>query len=190
MLTILLCVTLLSSCVKFIYPLTEDKSQVVFKSELLGRWREKDATEYLIDSVDEKHYSVVMIDNGKRENRFSDSNFFLMTLTDINGDYFLDCYPDVHQPGFYQLGEQASNYMMPVHYILRLTGISKTTLEIESINTDEVKKLIEQKKFAVHYNSADKEEAFITSGSEELQKKLLELKKFPSAWDKEILKRF
>jgi len=163
---------------------------MIFKRELLGRWKEKDGTEYLIDSLAEKHYRIVVVDAKKQPSKFSDSNYFSMTLVNVNGNYFLDCAPDVEQPAFHQLGEQTSNYLLPAHYILKLDAISPTYIEIATINSHQVKKLIDQKKFAVHYDSTENDDALLILKPHEIQQKLIELQKFPLAWDKETLKRF
>src|SRR5690242_8763470 len=128
--TAMICSVILSSCIKFLYPLTDNNGQMVFKSELLGRWKEDDGTEYLIDSIDQKHYRVVEIDTKNRSGNYSDSNYFLMILVNINGNYFIDCTPDIRRPAFYQLGEQASDYLLPAHYILKLNVISQTSIGI------------------------------------------------------------
>lgn len=188
--TVMICSAILSSCIKFLYPLTENKGQMVFKSELLGRWKEDDGTEYLIDSIDQQHYRVVEIDTKKESGNYSDSNYFLMILVNVNGNYFLDCTPDITRPAFYQLGEQASGYFLPVHYVLKLNAISQTSIGIATINTGQVRKLVDEQKFAVHYDSTENNDAFLLLKPQEIQQKLIELQKFPSAWDKETLKRF
>lgn len=187
---VIICSFSMSSCIKFLYPLTEDKNQIVFQSGLLGHWQEKDGTQYLIDSVDEKHYRVVMIDKKTPPVKFSDSNYFSMILVNVHGTYFLDCTPDIQQPAFYQFGEQASDFLLPVHSILKLNTISKTAIEIASINTTEVKKLIDQKKLAVHYNTTGRDGVLLTAKPEQIQRQLTELQKFPSAWEKETFRRF
>ena len=189
MLTSIVCSLFFSSCIQFLYPLTHRENQIVFKTELLGKWKEQDGTEYLINRFEGTQYSVVMIDNSKGQKKFSDSNYFIMTMVNLNGNYYLDCYPDVQQTSFYRLGEQAANYLLPVHYILRLLSISQTSIEIASMNAGEITKLIDQKKFIVSYDSINNNALFL-SKPEELQRKLIELEKFPLAYDREILKRF
>lgn len=186
----IVCIMLLTSCIQFLHPITDNKNQMSFRKELVGQWEEQDGTKYFIDSLDEKQYKVVVVDNRKEGNNFSDSNYFVMTLANINGELFLDCYPDFQQNSFQQLGEQVSNYILPLHYILKLNSIAGASIEIASINSKAVSKLIDQKKFFVQYDSTKNNNALLLLKSSEIQQKLIELEKFPAAWNKEILNRF
>ena len=185
LLVILICsVFILPSCVQSLYPLTENENQIVFKRELLGQWKENDGTEYLVSGSNDKIYHVVIIDN-----RRADSSYFLMTLVSINGKYFLDCMPDTTQHLFQRLGEQALNFTIPVHNILKLNSVARNSVEIASIDNDQVIKLMQQKKFSIKYEPVDKDRTLLLERPEKLQQKLIDLDRFPSAYEKDILQR-
>jgi hypothetical protein len=178
----------LSSCVQSLYPLTENKNQIVFNPELLGQWKENDGTEYLVDSSNDKVYHVAIIDH-RPGSGISDTSYFLMTIVSINGKYFLDCVPDTTQGLIQRLGEQALNFTIPVHNILKLNSITKNSVEIGSIDNDQVLKLMQQKKFSIKYEPVDKDRTLLLEKPENLQQKLTELERFPMAYEKDILQR-
>jgi hypothetical protein len=175
--------------VQSLYPLTENKNQIVFKPELLGQWKENDGTEYLVNNSNDRIYRVAIVDHRRSDNSSSDTSHFLMTLVSINGKYFLDCMPDTTQPLFQRSGGEVLNFTFPVHCILKLKSVSKTSVEIASIDNGEVEKLIQQKKFSINYESVDKDRNLLVEKPEKLQQKLAELEKFPSAYGKDILQR-
>jgi hypothetical protein len=182
---------LLSSCIQSLYPLTENKNQMVFKEELLGVWKEADGgTEYFVDSAGDKGYRVTIVENDKNHISGSlDTSYLLMTLVSVKGKYFLDCSPDVNQPFFYGAEEQTANLIVPAHYIFRVNSISANALEIGSIDGDEVSKLVQQKKFSINYEAIQKDLALLVHKPQILQQKFTELEKFPSAYEKTILKK-
>lgn len=190
LLVILICsVLVLSSCVQSLYPLTENENQIVFKPQLLGQWKESDGTEYLVDNSNGKIYRVAIIDHRRSDSSSSDTSHFLMTMVSINGKYFLDCMPDTTQPLFQRSGEETMNFTLPLHNILRLNSVSRTSVEIGSIDNDQVVKLMQQKKFSIRYEAVDKDRNLLLEKPENLQQKLTELEKFPMAYEKDIFQR-
>lgn len=186
------CLVLLSSCVQSLYPLTENKNKLIFKHELLGQWKEEDGTEYIVDSLNAKLYHVSIIDHEKNDvskKRFSDTSHFLMTLVNIHGKYFLDCLPDTARLAFYKSEDQAANFLLPVHYILKLNSISKTFVEIASIDNEQLLQLFHQKKFSAGYETIKKDQVLLVQKPRILQQKLTELEKFPTAYRKSSLQR-
>jgi hypothetical protein len=183
-------VILLTSCVQSLYPLTENKSQITFKSELLGHWKEEDGTQYFVDSSGDKIYNVTIVDHLKKneqEKKFSDTSRFLMTLVNIKGKYFLDCVPNSDHPVFYNLGEQTANFLLSVHYILKLSSITKNSVEIASLDNEQMSKLLQQRKINIRHEALTKDNILLSQKPEILQMKLLELEKFPAVYQKTIL---
>jgi len=66
-----------------------------------------------------------------------------MALVSLKGKYFLDCFPDTGQLLFRKSEEQALNFILPAHYILKFNSISNHSVEIGSIDNDEALKLIQ-----------------------------------------------
>src|SRR5512141_2062423 len=82
-----------ASCVMSLYPLTENDKDIVFKKELLGRWKEaNDHNEYIVDTgaYGYKSYRVTLIGHGIEHKTIADTSFFLVTLINLKGHYFLD----------------------------------------------------------------------------------------------------
>jgi len=181
-----------TSCVQSLYPLAQKDSQVIFKSELLGKWKESDGTEYFIDSLGSKKYQVTVVDHnkaGSSEKKFCDTSHFLMSMVNVRGKYFLDCFPDTSHRTFYQLGEQTVNFLLPVHYILKVNSIAPDSLEIAAINKQRLVTLMNQKKFRVGYQQIGTDQILLFQKPEDLQGKLTELEKFLSAYETSILWR-
>lgn len=181
-----------TSCVQSLYPLAKEKNQVVFKNELLGKWKESDESEYFVDSSSNKTYRVTVVDHPKidsREKKFSDTSHFLMTLVNVQGKYFLDCFPDTSHRAFYQLGEQTVNFLLPVHFILKVNVIARDSIEIASVSHDGLLKLINQKKFGISYHQIGSDQILLSQTPGKLQAKLTELDKFPSVYETSVLWR-
>jgi len=189
LITLTCSVLVLSSCVQSLYPLTENKDQIIFKPELLGQWKESDGTEYLVHSSTDKIYRVAIIDHSRSDSSSSDTSHFLMTIVSIKGKYFLDCMPDTTQPLFQRSGEETMNFTLPLHNILRLNSVSKMSVEIGSIDNDQVVKLMQQKKFSIRYEAVDKDRNLLLEKPENLQQKVTELERFPMAYEKDIFQR-
>ena len=68
-----------ASCVMSLYPLTENDREIVFKKELLGRWKESNNhNEYIVDTGASgyKGYRVTLIGHGIDHKTTTDSSFF------------------------------------------------------------------------------------------------------------------
>jgi len=163
---------------------------MVFKKELLGVWKEADGTEYIVDSAGDKAYRVTIVGKDKNHESGSfDTSYLLMTVVSVKGKYFLDCSPDVNQTFFKEAAEQTANLIVPAHYIFKVNSISTNAVEIGSIDGNEVSKLIQQKKFSINYEAVQKDLALLVHKPQILQQKFTELEKFPSAYEKTILKK-
>jgi hypothetical protein len=179
-----------TSCVQSLYPLAQQENEVIFKNELLGRWKERDGSEYFVDSLSSKTYEVTIVDHGDgQKKKFSDTSHFLMRLVNVHGKYFLDCSPDMSHRSFYQLGEQTVNFLLPVHFILKVNSIARDSIEIASLDSDALLKLLDQKKLQVDYQQIGKDQTLLSLRPEDLQQKLKELEKFPSAYETSVLWR-
>ncbi len=91
----ILVMLLLMSCVRSLYPLTENRNDIIYKKELLGVWKElKDGSEYIVDSnitAYGKNYKVTVLDH-KSNTEKVDTGKFLAMLVNIKGHYFFGCY--------------------------------------------------------------------------------------------------
>jgi hypothetical protein len=191
---LLLCVITLiySSCVRSLYPLTEDAKDIVFKKELLGRWKNpKENTEYLIDSITTKlglNYSVMLVEH-KSGNEQPDTSNFIVMLVNIKGKYFLDCIPDINHAAFSAIGEQSRSLIVSTHFIVKVYAIEKEYFSVSAIDKDALAILLQNKNILIRHEDINKDDILFTEKPEMLQQKLLELEKFPSVYKRDSLFR-
>jgi len=183
---------IIASCVKSLYPLTENTKDIVFKKELLGRWKDpKENTEYFIDSVTTTEgikYKVMVVER-KADNARPDTNNFVVMLVNIQGHYFLDCIADINQPSYSDIGEQNMSLLLPAHFILKVYGIGQDYLSMSSIDKDALSLLLQNKKIAIRHEDLSKDDILLTEKPATLQEKLMELEKFPGVFKKDSLIR-
>lgn len=184
----------LESCVRSLYPLTENENELIFKKELLGHWKDSDSTNYIVDTLNEKNgkvYKIAVIDSKKTpENRdFSDTSYFIAALVTIKGKLFLDCTADMDKFANKTLGETAVQSVLPTHYIIRVISIEQNSVELGYIDEDVFSSLVNQKKFAIKNELVNEDDYLITEKTPQLQQKIIELEKFPSSFKNSILTR-
>ena len=194
LLTTLLISIVLISCVRSLYPITENENDMVFKKELLGHWIDKDSAYYIVDTVNGKSgkiYRVAIIDSKKslESTEFSDTSYFIATLVNVKGRLFLDCYPDMERFENKNLGESATESVLPTHFIMRIISVKENSIGLASIDKDKVLLLLNQKKFSIRNELIDKDNLIFTEKPLKLQQKLIEMEKFPSVFSHETLSR-
>lgn len=192
--TIPLILVVLVSCVRSLYPITENQNDLVFKKELLGRWTDKDSAHYIIDTVAEEHgriYRVAVIDSKKSSEpmKFSDTSYFIVTLANVKGRLFLDCFAEMERFANKNLGESAAHSVLPAHFIIQLISVKQNSMELASIDNDKFLLLLNQKKFQVRHELIDKDNLLLTEKPDRLQQKLIEMEKFSSIFNDETLTR-
>jgi hypothetical protein len=75
-----LIIILLSSCVRSLYPITEDGKEMVFKKELLGHWKDKEGAMHFIDTLkagDAEVYQIEIVDTNHLTKGFQIPAIFL-----------------------------------------------------------------------------------------------------------------
>jgi len=185
---------LLTSCVRSLYPISENENNLVFKKELLGHWIDKDSAQYIVDTIqghNGKIYRVAIVDPKKslESIEFSDTSFFIVTIANIKGRLFLDCYPEMERFANKNLGESAAQSVLPTHFIMRLISVQQNSIELASIDKDKFLLLLNQKKFGIRNELIDKDNLLFTEKPHGLQQKLIEMEKFPSVFSNETLTR-
>jgi hypothetical protein len=185
----------LASCVRSLYPITEDEKEMIFKKELLGHWKDKDGSQYFIDTVTGsggKTYLARLIDatrSNSAKTQFSDTSYFLVVLVNINGKFFLDCSAEMEQLSSKKMGESAAYSLLPTHFILRVYSIAQNSIEMASIEKDAFSSLTDQKKINIRHEMIDKDDILLTERPKILQQKLTALEKFSSVYKRENLAR-
>jgi len=182
-------IVLITSCVRSLYPITEDDKEMVFKKELLGHWKNNDGVRYFVDTLASpgpKAYRVEIIDTGNNSKSFdkdvTDTSYFIAALVNIKGKLFLDCSAEMEQLAIKKVGETTVNSLLPTHIIIQVFSIEQNSIELASIDNDELSTLIKQKKISIHHESINKDDILLTEKSKMLQQKLMELEKFPSVY--------
>src|ERR1051326_8190203 len=149
-LSILMIHVILVSCVRSLYPISENENNLVFKKELLGHWIDKDSAHYVVDTIqghNGKIYRVAIVDPKKslESVEFSDTSFFIVSIANVKGRLFLDCYPEMERFANKNLGESAAQSVLPTHFIMRLSSVQPNSIELASIDKDKFLLLLNQK---------------------------------------------
>jgi len=162
---------------------------MIFKEELLGKWKDKDGPEYLIDTLkgqNGKVYSIIEImDKNKTlgsSEKFSDTSYFNGMLVNIKGNYFMDCSAVMEQTQAKKWGESAAQSLLRTHFFIQISNIQQNSIELSALDPDKLSMLLKQKKINIRHEVINKEEILLTEKSKMLQQKLMELEKFSSAY--------
>lgn len=191
---ILITSVILTSCVRSLYPITENENDLIFKKELLGHWIDNDSAHYLVDTVSGergKIYRVAIIDlkTSPESLNFSDTSYFIFFLINIKGKFYLDCSAEMERFANKNIGESASQSVLPTHYIIRLISVKQNSIELASLDEDKFSALLKQKKFSIRNELIAKDNLLLTERPVKLQQKLIEMEKFPSIFNSETLTR-
>jgi len=178
-----------SSCVRSLYPITEDEKQIVFNKELLGHWKDDDGNNYFVDSSTVSGIMTYHIQAAEAEKKMdqsnkdvSDTSYFLASLVNINGKLFLDCVPDMEQLAVKKVSESTMGSLLATHFLIRVFSIEQNSVEVAAIDEETLSTLIKQNKINIHHEQIDKDDILLSEKSKMLQQKLVELEKFPSVY--------
>lgn len=186
--TALITILLLNSCVKSLHPLTDDPKDMIFKKELLGKWKDKDTkenTDYIVDTVPNtsgKTYTVTVIDHNN--NKGSDTSNFSMMLINIGGNYFVDCAPDIEDQKYSKISDVNKSLLLATHFFSKVFSIDKNLITLSLIDNTELSLLLKANKIKMGYQTINKDEILLLDNPEMLRQKLVELQKFPSVYKK------
>jgi hypothetical protein len=183
-----------TSCVRSLYPVTENENDLVFKKEFLGRWKDSDSAQYIVDTIkgrNGKIYRVTIVDSKKATDSrgFSDTSYFMACLANINNRFFLDCTVDMDAFANKNIGESAAGGILQTHFIIPVISIQQNLIEVTPIDEEKLLTLLTQKKFNLRSELIDKDNLLITEKPLALQQKLLELERFPFVFSKTTLFR-
>jgi hypothetical protein len=182
------------SCVRSLYPITENENEMVFKRELLGHWIDRDSTQYIVDTVkghSGKTYRVTIIDSKKAADAegFSDTSYFILHLAHVKSRFLLDCTIDMEAFANKNIGESAAGAILQTHFIVPVVTIQQNLLEVAPLDEGKLATLLTQQKFRLRNELIDKDNLLITEKPLVLQQKLRELEKFPMAFANSTLYR-
>lgn len=190
---------LLCSCATSVYLLGEDEKDLVFREELIGRWKLWDEDGSLDDN---NNYAVVtrredslygimtVMDRMDYQTGASDTSYFIGYLVQRDSCLFLNCLADLERPCFQQLGEYTIETLVHTAFICPLMFHNNNeVLELwELAPCEELDTVLKEQKIAYQVPS----EGFLRllSPSERLGKLMVQLvKEHPSVWQKRLLLR-
>ena|SRR5687767_8431826 len=189
---------LFASCtgVSSIHPVATDEKDKVFKKELLGKWNYSEDGEILIPFIVDtikgsggKTYLLKIIDTtwdlGNKEQQLADTSYFLASLVNLKGKYFIDCAPYLDEYRSIGIGNWTLTGLLNNHKILRVHSVTKDSIIFSSIDSENLQKLIKEKKLFFRHEVM-KDQVLIFERSVLLQQKLQELDKFPSVYTEKI----
>ncbi len=191
---LLICIIILLhfSCVRSLYPLTDNIKDIVFKKELLGHWKDANGNdEYIADTVTTalgKNYKVIILDHSA-DKKSIDTSYFLVMLVNIKGHYFLDCMPDTSQYSYSKLSDISRTFLLPCHNIIRVFGIKNNSITISAIDKNALSLLLKNKKINMKHEDITKDDILLTEKPAMLQQRLLELEHFTTVYKKDSLIR-
>jgi hypothetical protein len=186
---------LVSSCkvVSTLYPLSQNANDFVFKKEMIGKWGEsKDSPDhYSVDTVSGeggKLYEIKIVSYNK-EKSTTDTARLNAHLVNINGGLYLDSWLII-QNELNAIDKNYEDWLIARHFIIRLSFPEVNVLEMAAPDTEELIKLIDQKKILLHYANLKKDDYLILDKPAVLLKGLAESKKYPMLFkDKNVLRR-
>lgn len=174
------------SCVKSLYPITDKPQDMVFKKELLGKWKDaKDNTEYKIDTVPNtsgKTYAVTAIDHS--DDKSFDTSNFLMMLVNLKGNYYIDCAPDISDQKYTKISDINKSLLLVSHFFARVYSIDKNLIITSAMDNDALSLLLKTGKIKMVHQKIKSDEILLLDQPKVLQQKLIELEKFPSVYKK------
>ena len=186
---------LVSSCkvVSTLYPLSQHANDFVFKKEMIGKWGEsKDSPEhYSVDTVSGeggKLYKIEIVSFNKEKNT-TDTAMLNAHLVHVNGWLYLDSWLKIKNE-LNAIDKNYEDWLIPRHFIIRLSFPGENILEMAAPDTEELIKLIDQKKILLQYANLKKDDYLILDKPAVLQKGFAESKKYPMLFkDKTVLHR-
>lgn len=177
---------LLNACVKSLNPLTNNPNQMVFKKELLGKWKDaKENTEYIVDTISNtsgKTFAVTVIDHS--DDKSFDTSNFLMTLVNLKGNYFVDCIPDIEDHKYSKVSDVNKSLLLATHFFSKVFSMNNDLIILSVIDNDELSLLLATNKIKMEYQKIKGDEILLLDNSKILQQKLIELEKFSSVYKK------
>ena len=186
---------LANSCkvVGTLYPLSQNVNDFVFKKGIIGKWGDsKDSSgHYTVDTVSGaggKLYEIEIVSYNKEKNT-ADILRLNAHLVNINGLLYLDSWFDIKNE-LNAIDKSYEDWLIASHFIIRLSFPEINVLEMVAPDTEELIKLIDQKKISLHYASLKKDDYLILDKPAVLQKGLAESKKYPMLFkNKNVLHR-
>jgi hypothetical protein len=193
---LLILVFVITSCssVNFLYPISEEKNDRIFKKELMGVWRSGDSDDKVkiiidttIDIDSSLVYSLKIFDQSNPG--FGDTSYLAGQLFNLQSKFFMVTSTDMEHEMKRGIGFYNAAMTIPSYQVFRIYKITRDSIQIGQLNGDTLIHLIKTKKMSLKNEMIEKSDILILERSLMLQKKLIELEKFQNVYDKETLYR-
>ena len=182
-----LMITSFSSCVYFLYPITENDADLVFEKRLLGKWQMSPESEkYIVDTTaisGNLKYDILHISND-----FVDTIYLTGKTMKIENELYIDC--ELNKKFSDDIREAAAYMVLPVHIFYKIRFLDNNSFILSSFDTDKLREINQKNK--LNFNTAilpDSSDVLILDHSKDLQLKLRQLNKFPEAFVNDTLRR-
>lgn len=168
-LLMILFLTALPGCVRSLYPLFTE-ADLIFEPALIGEWLEDEGKDtWTFVKEGEKEYTLYHFQaefEGRGGTKVSgDTVKFLAQLGKLNGNYFLDIFPNKPDTkvknGFYNY------HLLAVHTFSRL-WLNEDTLKLSMLANDWLEKMIDNNAFKIPH-ARPNDQLILTASTEELQ---------------------
>ena len=150
-----------------LHPLSENKSDFIFKKELMGEWKtsKEGKSVFFIDTVSSDSgpvYHILTADHtsiGKKG--FRNKFWFFGRLIKLNNNYFLDTWLDINHlnvdtTNYILPNNEATDYdpfIYPGHIIIHLKFINPNQLKFEIFDWEKILKLLNERKLNLNYTT-------------------------------------
>ena len=183
---------MLISCVRSVYPVTENATDIVFRNELPGHWKDVDGNgEYIVAKASTErgeYYKVTMLDRDNNSKKV-DTTSLIVVLANIKGHYFLDCMLDTSLPAYSVINNWSKGLLIPSHLIIKVYNIGESFISMSAIDKDAFSLLLNNKKIDTEYQNMDSDNILLTESSAKLQEMLLKLEDYPSVYKRDSIIR-
>jgi hypothetical protein len=158
--------------VKSLHPFYE-KSDLVYKSEMINTWQDQDGNKWKINSVKEEPlaYEMVFMKDGREAS-------FLAHLFRLDGNLYLDFKPLASDGSVNDLFEM---HLLPSHSVAKVVRVNSETIEIKWFDEEWLQTLFSQNRIKISHeviteenSGKDEDKAYVlTASTAELRKFLM-----------------
>jgi hypothetical protein len=177
----LLLLTLFTSCVTSIHPLSENGSALAKDDRLPGHWMDSasrmEAWVSTAGSLENKdlHYNITVYEPNKDKDQYKDTSFLQGQLVKLDNEYFLDVSIADDNPQSVNAGRTLMGFLLPQHQFFKL-HISGNSITMLYMDHDKLKRLVNGT--TPHFNP-DNNTLVLTGTSGQLQIKMKSWAKYP-----------
>lgn len=164
---------LLAACIPSLHPLYTAQD-VTYDEQLLGTWKDKeDGSPWVFSPGEEKSYKLVIHDKEK-------SSPFEAHLFQLNGQMFLDLYPDGDALDRAKLEDFYKASLIPGHLFFKVS-LAKDELTLHALEHDWLKSLLAKDPKTIGHTTLEDRIVF-TASTKEMQRFINAHVSNPEAW--------